>query len=171
MDTSHVPGLRPGDLEECAQQMARDLIREPLLQRSDPPVRIGLASVENNTHEPFVGESRDMVITRIQTLLWRALKDQCQRAGGTAKFIMMRDTVREEMERQRREKRLGEASHRGLKNRHGVDYLLSGVYHANDKRTGRTRAIEMLMTFDLTDAESGEVVWTHDYLVKTITRK
>ncbi len=170
-NTRDVWGLRPGDLEACAQKMARDLIQEPLLRGGDPPVRIGIVSIENNTNEPFVGGSADMVLDRIQTILFRSLHHAGGSSGSTAKFITMRESVRAAMEKQRTAKRQGEATHRGLKDRHGVDYLLAGVYHALDKSTAGKRLVEMYMTFDLTDAESGESVWRHDYHIKTVTRR
>jgi hypothetical protein len=169
-DTRDVWGLRPGDLEACAQQMSRDLIQEPMLRRNDPPIRIGIVSVENHTNEPFVGGSEDMVLERIQTILFRSLRQAGSAGGSTAKFITMREGVREAIERQRKAKRDGEVTHQGLKDRHGVDYLLAGIYHALDKSTAGKRLVEMYLTFDLTDAESGESVWRHDCYIKTVTR-
>ena len=170
MASRDVPGLRPGDIESCAQQMARDLVRDPMMQAADPAVRVGLVSVENHTNEPFVGGSADMVTTRIQTILFRALRHQAQSAGASVKFIVMRESVRRAIEEQRAKKRAGDVTHRGLKDVHGVDYFLSGIYQALDKRAAGQRLVDMVMTFDLTDAETGEIVWTHDCLVKTITR-
>ncbi|MCO6437279.1 MAG: hypothetical protein J5J06_09360 [Phycisphaerae bacterium] len=169
MGTSDVWGLRPGDLESCAQRMARDLITDPLLRRPDPPVRIGIVSIENHTNEPFVGGSADMVLDRVQTIIFRSLRANAQESGSTAKFVTMREGVRRAIDEQRAGKRSGELSSRGLNDLHGVDYFLSGVYHANDKAAAGKRMIEMLMTFDLTDAESGESYWRNDYLVKTVT--
>lgn len=163
-------GLRPGDIEHCAQAMARDLIGEALIQRSDPPVRIGVAGIENDTNEPFIGGSADMVATRIQTILFRALRAEKQTSGGAAKFISMREAVYREIMSQRREKRQGKRTHRGLKDQHGVDYILSGVYQAVDKMTAGKRLVDMYMTFELVDAESLEVVWTHDCPIRTVTR-
>ncbi len=170
-DTRDVWGLRPGDLKDCAEQMARDLIQEPMLRRSDPPIRIGIVSVENHTNEPFVGGSADMVLEEIQTILFRSLRRARGPSGSAAKFITMRESVRDAIEQQHRAKREGEVTHRGLEDRHGVDYLLAGVYHALDKSTAGKRLVEMYMTFDLTDAETGESVWRHDYHIKTVTRR
>lgn len=169
LDTSDVWGLRPGDLESCAQRMSRDLIKDSLLRRPDPPVRIGIVSIENHTNEPFVGGSADMVLDRIQTIVFRSLKASAQESGSTAKFVTMREGVRRAIDEQRAKKRSGEVTNRGLKDMHGVDYFLSGVYHANDKAAAGKRMVEMLMTFDLTDAESGESYWRNDYQVKTVT--
>lgn len=169
LDTSDVWGLRPGDLESCAQRMARDLIQDPALRQAEPPIRIGIVNIENHTNEPFVGGSADMVLDRVQTILFRSLKASVQESGSTAKFVTMREGVRRAIEEQRAKKRSGEVTSRGLKDQHGVDYLLSGIYHANDKTAAGKRMVEMLMTFDLTDAESGESYWRNDYLVKTVT--
>lgn len=161
-------GLRSGDIEQCAQAMSRDLIREPLLQRAEPPVRIGIAGVENQTNEPFIGGSAEMVATRIQTIVFRSLRSQSS-PGSTAKFIMLRGPVGEAIAAQREAKRTGQATHTGLKDKHGVDYILSGVYQSLDKSIAGKRLVDMYMTFSLTDADSGEIVWTHDYPVKTVT--
>jgi len=162
-------GLRPGDIEKCAQSMARDLITEPLLNRNEPPVRIGIAGIENHTNEPFIGDSADMIATRIQTILFRALRGEQRTAGGSAKFISMREEVTREIFIQRREKRSGERSHSGLKDQHGVDFILAGVYHSVDKATAGKRLVDMIMTFSLVDAETEEIVWTHDCSVRTVT--
>lgn len=167
-NTRDVWGLRSDDIENCAQAMARDLIREPMLQRTDPPIRIGIAGVENQTNEPFIGGSAEMVATRIQTILFRSLRSHAT-PSNSAKFIMMRDSVREAMDAQRESKRMGAATHSGLKDQHGVDYILSGVYQSLDKSTAGKRLIDMYMTFSLTDAESGAIVWTNDYPIKTVT--
>jgi hypothetical protein len=163
-------GLRPGDIEQCAQKMARDLVGEPLLNRSDPPVRVGIAGIENHTNEPFVGDSADMIAQRIQTILFRSLQGEQRGSGGTAKFISMRDAVSREIFAQRRDKRRGNRTHRGLKDLHGVDYILTGVYHSVDKVTARKRLVDMILTFTLVDAESEEIVWTYDCDVQTVTR-
>ena len=161
-------GLRSGDIEQCAQAMARDLIREPLLQRTEPPSRIGIAGVENQTNEPFIGGSAEMVATRIQTLVFRSLRGQSS-PGTTAKFIMLRGPVLEAIAAQRVAKRSGETTYTQLKDQHGVDYILSGVYQSLDKFAAGKRVVDMYLTFSLTDAESGEIVWTNDYPVKTVT--
>jgi len=132
-------------------------------------VRIGIISVENHTNEPFVGGSADMVLDRIQTIIFRSLKSQAQQGRCPAKFVTMRENIRKAIEEERDKKRSGEVTHRGLKDIHGVDYFLSGVYHAHDKMDAGKRLIEMLMTFDLTDAETSESYWRNDYLVKTVT--
>lgn len=161
-------GLRPGDIEQCAQAMSRDLIREPLLQRADPPIRIGIAGVENQTNEPFIGGSAEMIATRIQTIVSRSLRSQTA-SGNTAKFIMLRGPVGDAISAQRAAKRAGEVTHSGLKEKHGVDYILSGVYQSLDKSTAGKRLVDMYLTFTLTDAETAEIVWTNDYPVKTVT--
>jgi len=162
-------GLRPGDIEKCAQKMARDLVVEPMLNRSDPPVRIGIAGIENHTNEPFVGDSADMIATRIQTILFRALRGEQHTTDGAAKFLSLRNEVTRELFRQRRDKRRGERTHRGLKDQHGVDYILSGVYHSVDKSTSSKRLVDMIMTFTLVDAETEEITWTYDCSVQTVT--
>jgi hypothetical protein len=162
-------GLRPGDIEKCAQAMARDLVGEPLMNRNDPPVRIGIAGIENHTNEPFVGDSADMIATRIRTILVRALRGEQHTTGGAARFVSMRDKMTREVFAQRRDKRRGERTHRGLKDQHGVDYILSGVYHSVDKSTAGKRLVDMIMTFTLVDAESEEITWTHDCSVRTVT--
>lgn len=162
-------GLRPGDIEKCAQSMARDLITEPMLNRNDPPARIGISGIENQTNEPFIGDSADMIATRIQTILFRALRGEQRTTGGSAKFISMRVEVAREVFIQRRDKRSGERSHSGLKDQHGVDFILTGVYHSVDKATAGKRLVDMIMTFSLVDAETEEIVWTHDCSVRTVT--
>ncbi len=149
--------------------MARDLVREPLLQRSNPPVRIGIVGIENHTNEPFVGDSENMIARRIQTILFRSLKHQNQSAGSSARFVVTRESLSRAIQSQRQAKRDGEVTHRGLKDRHGIDYFLSGVYQALDKRADGKHLVDMVLTFDLTDAENGEIYWTNDYLVRTVT--
>lgn len=169
--TTDVWGLRPGDMSACADAMARDLIQVPLIRSSDPPVRVMLVSIENETNEPFVGGSADMVLKRIQTSIVRALRQHGGRGGATAIFVSSGEHVEKAVERMRKLKRRGERSHAGLGDWHGADYFLSGVYHALDKQTAGKRLIDMLMTFELVDAETGAIEWTHDYVIKTVTRR
>ncbi len=162
-------GLHPGDLEHCSDAMARDLIRVPFIRSSDPPVRVMLVSIENETNEPFVGGSADMALKRIQTTVWRALRQHGGRSGATAIFVGSGDHVEEAIERMRELKRRGERSHAGLGDWHGADYFLTGVYHAHDKIADGKRLIDMLMTFELVNAESRAIEWANDYTVKTVT--
>jgi hypothetical protein len=173
-DVSNVPGLRPGDIEHCARDMSRDLLEELVYRRSktpDGPVcRIGIAGVENHTNEPFVGESREMVVQRIQTILFRALRRQQRETGNeVAKFITLRESVRREIERQRTVKQVAQETRGRLRDVAGADYILTGVYRALDKYADGKRLIDMYLTFELIDADTAELAWTHDYPVKTVT--
>ena len=173
-DVGNVPGLRPGDIEHCARDMSRDLMEELVYRRSktpdSPACRIGIAGVENHTNEPFVGESREMVVQRIQTILFRALRRQQRETGSeVAKFITLRESVRREIERQRTVKQVAQSTRGRLRDVSGVDYILTGVYRALDKYADGKRLIDMYLTFELVDADTAELAWTHDYPVKTVT--
>ncbi len=166
MVTGFVPGLRPGDLQHCAEEMGRDLVPHPLLQRSDPPVWIGIVSVDNHTNEPFVGGSADMVVQRIQTILHRT----CSRESDcAARFVVTRKSLEDAITERKDAQAAGIVTNRGTGSRPAIDCFLSGVYHELAKRDGGVQIVEMLMTFELVDAVTGEVLWTHDYLVKTVT--
>lgn len=164
--TKYVPGLRPGDLRHCAEEMARDLVAHPLLQRSDRPVWISIVSIDNHTNEPFVGGSADMVVRKIQTLVLRACKGQNR---AHARFVVSRRSLVEAMAEEAEARAAGMVAGRATGRRAAIDCFLSGVYHELAKSAGGAQIVEMLMTFTLTDAVTGEEWWAHDCPVKTVT--
>ena len=165
--TKNVPGLRPGDLEKCAKKMACDLVAQPLLQQSDRPVWICIVSIDNHTNEPFVGDSADMVVRQIQTIILRSCSRKC---GCAAKFAVRSKSLNEAIAEEADRRSSGMTTNRPAGRQAAIDCFLSGVYHELAKRDGGVQIVEMLMTFTLTDAVTREELWAHDYPVKTVTR-
>lgn len=158
--------------------MARDLFDFFVRQlapdsqlRLKTPVRIGVVGIKNETNEPWVGDSADMVLTRIQTILVRAFMRQSEAGLPAVRFITMRTDVLKEINDQRDKMAAGTVVPKNLGKLYGADFFLTGVYHAHDKVASNRRMVTTQMTFQLVDAVTAESTWENVYDVKTLTRR
>ncbi len=139
--------------------------------RLPSPVRIGVVGIKNETNEPWVGDSADMVLARIQTILVRAFMHQSEAGLPAVRFITMRPDVLKEINDQREKIAAGMVAPRNLGKLYGADFFLTGVYHAHDKVASNKRMVTTQMTFQLVDAATTESTWENVCDVKTLTRR
>jgi TolB-like protein len=49
----------------------------------------------------------------------------------------------------------------------GSDFVLKGTMKSRDRQAGKLKSSYILVTFELTDLVTQELVWTNDYDMKT----
>ena len=53
----------------------------------------------------------------------------------------------------------------------GSDFVLKGTIKSRDRQAGKLKSSYVLVTFELTDLVTSELVWTGDYDMKTESEK
>ena len=147
------------DVETVAQQMAREIVTVPQIANAQTPPTIAFAKVENRSSVPL---DTKMFLEKIRTLLMK-------NTGGKIAFLN-RDKA-EEIYRERDMKRSGEVAGGPKKAVLGADYFLTGTVSAIDKGDGKWRSTFMRYEFNLTDAESSQLIWANEYEVKKVGKK
>ncbi len=158
--------LSETEIGRVADLMARDMVRSPIFHDTRSPPRVALVKVENNTNQYFFGGARDAYLNRMRTQLKRALRDRIKLIDLEAE-----QTLRDELAGWYLDEATAVEMARGTKARHGVDYLLTGMFSSLDKvvrvadkkgNLNNRRIVELMMVFSLVDAETGELAWQND---------
>jgi uncharacterized protein (TIGR02722 family) len=144
------------DLLTVAQQMAASLIQLPQIQNAKNPPRIAFADVKNETTEII---NKNLFIEKMRTNLMK-------HAAGRMTFLD-RD-MSEQITSERSQKRSGQISNAGLRQKLGADFFLTGKIASIDKQSGGKRSTYTRYAFRLTDTESTAIVWEDDYEVKKV---
>lgn len=157
--------LRSYDIEQVADQMARSLIASGELRSPDPASRISLYVL------PLVNESSDTINT---SLLSTTVRTQLVKAMG--RRVKVLDRSAEQLAATRRERlakregavssdpdRLGQVA--------GADYVLKGRIQDRQLQGRDLRSAYYVVTFELSDLETTELIWVDDYRVKFESNK
>ncbi len=158
--------LRSQDISSMADQMSRDIIAAGILRSSDPQRRISfhITSLRNDSGDVI---DKEIVLTRIRTSLQRNLGRQQVRVLDRSKESA------EEVMSERAAKRSGAVdSNPAMRGQvGGSDYVLKGTIKDRRIQSGSMRSVYYLVTFELTDLETQELVWTNEYEAKFLSEK
>jgi len=152
-------GIDSQDVRTVAQVMSRDLLSAPAIAQATGKPVIALLPTKN--------ETRFRVDTDIITEQLR--NDLIQFAGDKITFVERRrmGNIKEE----RAAKRAGEVTSSGEKMISGANYFLTGTLKSISKASGKMRSDYIYYSFELTDAESTEIVWAKGYDVKKVAER
>jgi len=142
------------DIEATIQLMARAIVKLPQFASTDKPPTVAFAEVVNNGPEPI---DTELFLEQIRELLM-------EHAGG--KIAFLNRALSEAVLRERDLKRRGEVTSSSRKAVGGADFFLAGTIRAHDKGSARLRSTYTLVNFNLTDAESMQIIWGKTYKVK-----
>ncbi|MHC5064645.1 MAG: hypothetical protein ACYTG5_11805 [Planctomycetota bacterium] len=149
-----------------ADQMSRDIIASGILRSPDPQQRISfhITSLRNDSGDVI---DKEIVLTRIRTSLQRNLGRQQVRVLDRSKESA------EEVMAERAAKRSGAVdSNPAMRGQvGGSDYVLKGTIKDRRIQSGDMRSVYYLVTFELTDLETQELVWTNEYEAKFVSEK
>lgn len=158
--------LRSQDIGSMADQMARDIIASGVLRSSDPQRRTSfyITSLRNDSGDVI---DKEIILTKIRTQLQRGLGRHQVRVLDRSKESA------EEVMRERAAKRAGAVdSNPAMRGQvGGSDYVLKGTIKDRRIQSGKMRSVYYLVTFELTDLETQELVWTNEYEAKFISEK
>jgi PBP1b-binding outer membrane lipoprotein LpoB len=151
-------GVEGQDIVAMTDQMMRDILAEQIFADTGKRPRVIIDSAY------FVNESsqainKNIITQRLMVNLNRAARSRMQ-------FINRQNTAMVEQERQLKRSGTTDMGTTGLtKAQAGADYRLSGKINSLDSRNVKTGMIQRYtqISFELTDLESGEIVWAGIY--------
>jgi len=158
--------LRSQDIGSMADLMSRDIIASGILRSANPQQRISfyITSLRNDSGDVL---DKEIILTRIRTSLQRNLGRQQVRVLDRSKESA------EEVMAERAAKRSGAVdSNPAMRGQvGGSDYVLKGTIKDRRIQSGTLRSVYYLVTFELTDLETQELVWTNEYEAKFVSEK
>lgn len=147
-------GIEARDVRTVAAQMAGEIMGSPALAKVSGVPRIAVLPVENR--------SRFLVDQEIFTTLITDILVQ-NAAGRLA--ILNRD-IAQEIAREREMKRSGQVDSGALRQQAGADFFLDGEVQSLSASNYAAQSDYVVIRFQLTDAETGIVVWSNSYQMK-----
>jgi len=151
-------GLEGQDIVAMTDQMMRDMLQEPLLANNPKRSRVIIDSAY------FVNESSQAINKNIITQ--RLLVNLNRAARSRMLFVNRQNAAMVEQERElKRSGTVGVGTTGLTKAPEGADYRLSGKILSQDSRNTKTGLVQRYsqISFEMTDLESGEIVWTGIY--------
>jgi hypothetical protein len=157
--------LQSQDIGAMADAMTRDLIAQGILRSNDPEQRITfhVMSLRNDSSDPI---DKELILTRIRTQLHRAL-------GRQVRILDRSQESLEEVRAERAAKRAGgvTANPNQAGEVAGSDYALKGTIKDRVLQGRDRKTVYYVITFELTDLETTELVWTNEYETKFETER
>jgi PBP1b-binding outer membrane lipoprotein LpoB len=151
-------GLEGQDIVAMTDQMMRDILSEPIFAGSGarPRVIIDSAYFVNESSQPV---NQNLITQRLLTNLNRAAR---------SRMLFINRAQNQMVQDERQLKRTGATDKGTLKSARqmlGADYRLSGRIGSLDSRSAQTGMVQRYtqIAFELTDLESGAIVWTGIY--------
>jgi hypothetical protein len=157
--------LRSQDIGAMADKMARDIRQARILESTDPDHRVSfhITSLRNDSSDPI---DRELVLTRIRTQLHQSLGRRVRILDRSAEGL---DAVKAEIAAKRSGAVTANPNLRGALA--GSDYALKGTIKDRSLQDRRLKSVYYVVTFELTDLETSELVWTNEYETKFVSEK
>jgi penicillin-binding protein activator len=149
-------GIESTDIRTAARKMAESMLEVPEIAQADGIPRITLLPVKNNTR--FV-INQDIFTKKIRIEL-------NQNSQGKMRFLARDRMI--DIEKERAEKRDGTFTTSKTADMLGVDFFLTGELNALSKASEGSRSDYILMSFQLIDAETSDIIWEDGYEVKRV---
>ena len=148
------------DIRAMADEMTRDIVASGILRSNDINHRISfyILGMQNYSSDPI---DKEIILAPIRT--------QIQRSLGRQVMILNRNSATlEEVKNERAAKRANAVTSNDSLSGGvgGADYVLSGAIRDRVKQGEDIKSVYYQITFELTDLETTELVWTNDYEVK-----
>lgn len=149
-------GIESTDILTVSRKMALSILEVPEIMRANGTPRIALLPVKNNTR--FI-INKDIFTQKIRLELNKNV-------SGKVRFLA-RDRMDEILkERQAKRNDLVTASKEG--DLAGVDFYLTGELTGLSKAANSSRSDYILMSFQLIDAETSDIIWEDAYETKRV---
>lgn len=162
-DTVTGTGLQSMDIRTMATRMAADIKEYGVLAPTRDGDRASFYIYEMRNDSSDVID-KELILTKLRTDLFKAFQ-------GRVKIIDRSPSANDLVDAERRMKERGEVSGKNDRKIAGSDYVLKGTMKSRDRQSGKLRSSYILVTFELTDLVTGELVWTNDYEMKTESEK
>ena len=151
-------GVEGQDIVSMTDQMMRDILVEPIFADTGRRPRV-IIDAQYFVNESSQAMNRNLITQRLMVNLNRAARSRMQ-------FINRQNAAMVEQERALKRSGTTDVGTTGLtKAQAGADYRLSGKITSLDSRSNRSGLVQRYtqISFELTDLESGEIVWAGIY--------
>ena len=162
-DTVTGTGLQSMDIRTMASRMAADIKEYGVLapNRDGDRASFYIYEIRNDSSDVI---DKELILTKLRTDLFKAFQ-------GRVKIIDRSPSANDLVDAERRMKERGEVTGKNDRKIAGSDFVLKGTMKSRDRQAGKLRSSYILVTFELTDLVTGELVWTNDYEMKTESEK
>jgi PBP1b-binding outer membrane lipoprotein LpoB len=147
-------GIEARDVRAVTSQMATELLSSAAIQKFNGVPRVAVLPVQNR--------SRFLVDQEIFTTL---ITDMLIQNASGKLAILNRDIARE-IQKEREMKRSGQVDSGAQKALAGADFFLDGEIQSLSASNAAAQSDYVVIRFQLTDAESGIVVWSNSFQMK-----
>lgn len=151
-------GVESQDIVSMTDQMMRDILAETVFADTGKRPRV-IIDAQYFVNESSQAINKNIITQRLMVNLNRAARSRMQ-------FINRQNTAMIEQERQLKRSGAVDVGTTGLtKAQAGADYRLSGKIGSLDSRNVKSGMVQRYtqISFELTDLESGEIVWAGMY--------
>src|SRR5688572_15713219 len=158
-DTVTGTGLQSQDIRTMANDMAAKIKASGALAQTREGERATffVYRMRNDSSDTI---DHEIILTKLRTELFEAF-------GRQVRILDRSEEGNALVEGERALKDRGAVSGTNDRKVAGSDFALKGTIKSRDRQAGRTRNSYILVTFELTDLVTGELVWTGDYDMKT----
>ncbi|MCU0864628.1 MAG: penicillin-binding protein activator LpoB [Planctomycetes bacterium] len=162
-DTVTGTGLQSQDIRTMAMDMAAKIKADGILAPSRDGERASffIYELRNDSSDTI---DKEIILTKLRTNLFEAF-------GRQVKIIDRSPQANDLVDAERRMKERGQVSGTNDRKIAGSDFVLKGTMKSRDRQAGRLKSSYILVTFELTDLVTSELVWTGDYEMKTESEK
>jgi penicillin-binding protein activator len=156
-------GLQSQDIRTMAMDMAAKIKASGVLAPSREGERASffIYQLRNDSSDTI---DKELILTKLRTNLFEAF-------GRQVRIIDRSPQANDLVDAERRMKERGQVSGSNDRKVAGSDFVLKGTIKSRDRQAGKLRSSYMLVTFELTDLVTSELVWTGDYEMKTESEK
>jgi len=156
-------GLQSQDIRTMATDIAAKIKASGVLAPARDGTRASFYAYElrNDSSDTI---DKEIILTKLRTNLFEAF-------GRQVKIIDRSPSAAELVEAERRMKAAQQVSGTNDRPISGSDFVLKGTIKSRDRQAGALRSAYYLVTFELTDLVTSELVWTGDYEMKTESEK
>jgi hypothetical protein len=162
-DTVTGSGLQSQDIRTMAMDMAAKIKADGILAPSRDGERASffIYELRNDSSDTI---DKEIILTKLRTNLFEAF-------GRQVKIIDRSPQANDLVDAERRMKERGQVSGTNDRKIAGSDFVLKGTMKSRDRQAGRLKSSYILVTFELTDLVTSELMWTGDYEMKTESEK
>ncbi|MFN6148276.1 MAG: hypothetical protein ACK5AL_18110 [Planctomycetota bacterium] len=162
-DTVTGTGLQSQDVRTMAVDMAAEIKASGVLAPGKEGERSSffIYELRNNSSDTI---DKELILTKLRTNLFEAF-------GRQVKILDRSPQASDLVDAERRMKDRGQVSGTNDRKVAGSDFVLKGTIQSRDRQAGKLKSSYILVTFELTDLVTQELVWTGDYDMKTESEK
>ena len=162
-DTVTGTGLQSMDIRTMAQRLSAKLQADGILSPGKEGDRVSFYVTELRNDSSDVID-KELILSNLQTELFRSY-------GRRVRFLDRSPEANELVDAERRMKERGQVSGTNDRPVAGSDYALKGTIKSRDRQAGKLRSSYIVVTIQLVDLVTEELVFLDNYEMKTESEK